>query len=59
MSVLLFVDSKKGTISDWLRSIGLGQYEHVLVVNGFDNINLLVSIDSSGYVVYVIMFILF
>ena len=33
-----------GTIGSWLSTIGLGQYENVLIINGFDNIKMLVSI---------------
>ena len=32
-----------GTIGSWLSTIGLGQYENVLIINGFDNIKMLVS----------------
>lgn len=40
----VFVDkAEHGTIGSWLTSIGLGQYENVLIINGFDNIKMLVS----------------
>lgn len=32
-----------GTVGSWLTNIGLGQYENVLIINGYDNINMLVS----------------
>ena len=45
-----------GTIGSWLSTIGLGQYENVLIINGFDNIKMLVSsslyycwLDGSQY----------
>ena len=38
---------KPQSVGEWLDNLGMGQYENMMIANGFDNLDFMVSLPSS------------